>query len=30
MQMLISLLESPADDPDWKLACNLIIRQTER
>nr|MCR5049325.1 TetR/AcrR family transcriptional regulator [Saccharofermentans sp.] len=22
MHMLISLLESPADDPDWKLACN--------
>lgn len=24
MHMLISLLESPADDPDWKLACNYM------
>jgi len=22
--MLISLLESPAEDPDWKLACNYM------
>jgi hypothetical protein len=22
--MLISLLESPAKDPDWKLACNYM------
>lgn len=24
MHMLISLLESPAKDPDWKLACNYM------
>ena len=24
MHMLISLLESPADNPDWKLACNYM------
>ena len=24
MHMLISLLESPADDPDWELACNYM------
>ncbi|MCR4755228.1 MAG: TetR/AcrR family transcriptional regulator [Lachnospiraceae bacterium] len=24
MHMLISLLESPTDDPDWKLACNYM------
>lgn len=24
MQMLISLLDSPADDLDWKLACNYM------
>ena len=24
MHMLISLLESPAVDPDWKLACNYM------
>ena len=24
MHMLISLLESPAGDPDWKLACNYM------
>ena len=24
MHMLISLLESPAEDPDWKLACNYM------
>ncbi len=24
MHMLISLLESPANDPDWKLACNYM------
>ena len=24
MHMLISLLESPADDPDWMLACNYM------
>ena len=24
MQMLISLLESPAADPNWKLACNYM------
>ncbi len=24
MYMLISLLESPADDPDWMLACNYM------
>lgn len=24
MHMLISLLESPAEDPDWMLACNYM------
>ena len=24
MHILISLLESPAEDPDWKLACNYM------
>ena len=24
MHMLISLLESPAEDPDWKIACNYM------